>query len=225
MSELVNALEEFEKDDAVSAIILTGGEEFFTTGIDLKELSQTSHNNLILSRRLGLWNRLRKISKPIIGAVSGYCLGGGNELIMNCDIVIASETASFGQPEVNIGLIPGAGGTQRLTKFVGKFWAMEMILTGKSISAQEACKLGLVTRIFPVKDLLPEAKKIANEIASKPPMAVRVAKETILKAEDTDMQVGLDFERKMFNTLFTTYDAKEGIRAFLEKRKPVFKGR
>ena len=224
MSELVDALEEFEKDDAVSAIILTGCERCFATGIDLKELAQTNHKNLMLSRRLELWDRLRKISKPIIGAVSGYCLGGGNELIMNCDIVIASETASFGQPEVNIGLIPGAGGTQRLTKIVGKFRAMEMILTGKSISAQEAYTLGLATKILPFKDLLPEAKKIGNEIASKAPMVVRIAKEAILKAEDPNMQVGLEFERKMFDMLIATDDAKEGIRAFLEKRKPVFKG-
>ncbi len=225
MSELVDALERLDKDEDVSSIILTGGERCFATGIDLKEIAQTNQMNLIIRRRFELWDRIRKISKPIIGAVSGYCLGGGNELVMNCDIVIASETASFGQPEVNIGLMPGAGGTQRLAKLVGKFMAMEMILTGKSISAQEAYRIGLVNKVLPVKDLLPEAKKIGNEIASKPQISVRAAKEAILKAEDTTMQIGLEFEREMFYTLFATDDAKEGIRAFLEKRKPVFKGR
>jgi enoyl-CoA hydratase len=225
MSELVEALEALDKDDGVLVIILTGGEKVFAAGVDLKEMAQSSHIDLILSRRFELWDRLRKIGKPIIAAVSGYCLGGGNELAMNCDIIIASETAVFGQPEVNVGLMPGAGGTQRLTKIAGKFKAMEMILTGNSISASEAYRIGLVNRISTVKDLMNEAKKIAFTIASKPPIAVRAAKEAILKAEDTTMQIGLEFERKMFYTLFSTDDGKEGMRAFIEKRKPAFKGR
>ena len=188
-------------------------------------MSQATPVSLILGRRFELWDRLRKISKPIIAAVSGYCLGGGNELAMNCDVIIASETATFGQPEVNVGIMPGAGGTQRLTRAVGKHKAMEMILTGKSISAEEAHRIGLVNRVVPSESLMVEAKKMAAEIASKPPISIRAAKESILKAQDTTLEVGLDFERRAFYSLFATEDQKEGMNAFLEKRKPVFKGK
>jgi len=225
MEELVDAFEKLDNDETISVLILTGGETVFTTGIDLKEIAEASHIDLILSRRFELWDRFRKIGKPIIAAVSGYCLGGGNELAMNCDIIFASETAIFGQPEVNVGIMPGAGGTQRLTKIVGKFRAMELILTGNSISAKEAYRIGLVNKVSTVKDLMNETKKIAVTIASKPPISVRAAKEAILKAEDTTMQIGLEFERKMFYTLFSTEDGREGLKAFLEKRRPVFKGR
>ena len=225
MEELVDAFEKLDNDETISVLILTGGESVFATGIDLKEIAEASHIDLILSRRFELWDRFRRISKPIIAAVSGYCLGGGNELAMNCDIIIASDTAIFGQPEVNVGIMPGAGGTQRLTKIVGKFRAMELILTGNSISAEEAYRIGLVNKISTVKDLMNETMKIAVTIASKPPISVRAAKEAILKAEDTTMQIGLEFERKMFYTLFSTEDGREGLKAFLEKRRPVFKGR
>jgi len=225
MGELVKALEELDGDQAVRVIILTGSERAFAAGADLKEMSQSGPVDLILGRRFELWDRLRKIAKPIIAAVSGYCLGGGNELAMNCDIIIASENATFGQPEVNVGIMPGAGGTQRLIRAVGKYKAMEMILTGKPITAQEAYRVGLVNRIVPTESLLDEAKKMANEIASKPPISVRAAKEAILKAQDTALEVGLDFERKSFYMLFATEDGKEGMKAFLEKRKPNFKGR
>jgi len=225
MEELVDAFEKLDNDETISVLILTGGDSVFATGIDLKEIAEASHIDLILSRRFELWDRFRRISKPIIAAVSGYCLGGGNELAMNCDIIIASDTAIFGQPEVNVGIMPGAGGTQRLTKIVGKFRAMELILTGNSISAEEAYRIGLVNKISTVKDLMNETKKIAVAIASKPPISVRAAKEAILKAEDTTMQIGLEFERKMFYTLFSTEDGREGLKAFLEKRRPVFKGR
>jgi enoyl-CoA hydratase len=180
--------------------------------------------DLVLSRRFELWDRIRKIAKPIIAAVSGYCLGGGNELAMNCDIIIASENATFGQPEINVGIMPGAGGTQRLTRIVGKYKAMEMILTGNPISAEEAYKVGLVNRVVPRESLLDEAKKLANLIATKPPISVRTAKESILRAQDTTLEVGSEFERKAFYMLFATNDGKEGMKAFLEKRKPVFKG-
>ena len=223
--EVVNALEELDKDQSVRSIILTGGESVFAAGADLREMAQATPVDLILGRRFELWDRIRKISKPIIAAVSGYCLGGGNELAMNCDIIIASETATFGQPEVNVGIMPGAGGTQRLTRAVGKHKAMEMILTGKPISADEAHRIGLVNRVVPVESLMDEAKKIASEIASKPPISIRAAKEAILRAQDTTLEVGLEFERKAFYTLFATEDGKEGMKAFLEKRKPVFKGR
>jgi enoyl-CoA hydratase len=188
-------------------------------------MSQATPVDLVLGRRFELWDRIRKISKPIIAAVSGYCLGGGNELAMNCDLIIAAETATFGQPEVNVGIIPGAGGTQRLPRVIGKYKAMEMILTGKSISADEAYRIGLVNRVVPPESLMEEAKRIATEIASKPPISIRSAKEAILKAQDTTLEVGLEFERKAFYMLFATEDGKEGMKAFLEKRKPTFKGK
>jgi len=225
MRELVQALEDLDRDESVYVVILTGNEKAFAAGADLKEMSEATPVSLMLGRRFELWDRIRKISKPIIAAVSGYCLGGGNELAMNCDIIIASETASFGQPEVNVGIMPGGGGTQRLTRAVGKQKAMEMILTGKAISADEAYRIGLVNHVVPVESLMDEAKKMANDIVSKPSISVRAAKEAILKAQDTTLEVGLDFERKAFYTLFATEDGKEGMKAFLEKRKPVFKGK
>jgi enoyl-CoA hydratase len=225
MAELVKTLEELDGDQAVHVIILTGSERAFAAGADLKEMSESGPVDLILGRRFELWDRIRKIAKPIIAAVSGYCLGGGNELAMSCDLIIASENATFGQPEVNVGIMPGAGGTQRLIRAVGKYKAMEMILTGKPITAQEAHRVGLVNRVVPTESLMDEAKKIANEIASKPPISIRAAKEAILKAQDTALEVGLDFERKSFYMLFATEDGKEGMKAFLEKRKPNFKGR
>jgi enoyl-CoA hydratase len=223
--ELVKAFEELDKDQSINVIILTGGPNVFAAGADLKEMAQATPVDLVLGRRFELWDRIRKISKPIIAAVSGYCLGGGNELAMNCDIIIASETATFGQPEVNVGIMPGAGGTQRLTRAVGKYRSMEMILTGRSISAEEAFRIGLVNKIVPVESLMDEAKKIASEIASKPPISVRAAKEAIVRAQDTTLEVGLEFERRAFYLLFATEDGKEGMKAFLEKRKPVFKGK
>jgi enoyl-CoA hydratase len=223
--ELVNGLEELDNDDAVKVIILTGSGRAFAAGADLAEMSQATPVDLILGRRFELWDRIRKISKPIVAAVEGYCLGGGNELAMNCDIIIASETATFGQPEVNVGVIPGAGGTQRLTRVVGKYEAMEMILTGKSISAEEAHRIGLVNRVVPPESLMGEAKRVATEIASKPPISIRAAKEAILRAQDTTLEVGLELERKLFYMLFATEDGKEGMKAFLEKRKPNFKGK
>ena len=225
MTELVNALEELDREAAVKVMILTGGERAFAAGADLAEMSQATPVDLVLGRRFELWDRIRKISKPIIAAVSGYCLGGGNELAMNCDLIIASETATFGQPEVNVGIIPGAGGTQRLPRVVGKYKAMEMILTGKSISADEAYRIGLVNHVVPPESLMEEAKKIATDIASKPPISIRSAKEAILRAQDTTLEVGLEFERKAFYMLFATEDGKEGMKAFLEKRKPNFKGK
>ena len=225
MIELVKAFEEFDKDQSVNVIILTGGPNVFAAGADLKEMAQATPVDLVLGRRFELWDRIRKVSKPIIAAVSGYCLGGGNELVMSCDIIIASETATFGQPEVNVGIMPGAGGTQRLTRAVGKYRSMEMILTGRSISAEEAFRIGLVNKIVPVVSLMDEAKKIASEIASKPPISVRAAKEAIVRAQDTTLEVGLEFERRAFYLLFATEDGKEGMKAFSEKRKPVFKGK
>jgi enoyl-CoA hydratase len=225
MSELVKGLEELDRDEEVRVIVLTGSGRAFAAGADLAEMSRATPVDLVLGRRFELWDRIRKVSKPIIAAVGGYCLGGGNELAMNCDIIIASEAATFGQPEVNVGIIPGAGGTQRLPRVVGKYKAMEMVLTGRSISAEEAYRVGLVNRVVPAESLMEEAKKLAAEIASKPLISVRSAKEAIQRAQDTTLEVGLEFERKAFYMLFATEDGKEGMKAFLEKRKPNFKGK
>ena len=225
MAELTSALESLDHDSAINVVIVTGGEKVFAAGADLSEMSRATPVDLIINRRFELWDRIRKISKPIIASVSGFCLGGGNELAMNCDIIIASETAVFGQPEVNVGIMPGAGGTQRLVRIIGKMKAMEMILTCRSISAEEAYRIGLVNKVVPVKSLMMETKKMAENIASKPPISVHAAKQAILRASDTTVEAGLDYERALFYSLFATEDAHEGMQAFLEKRKPVFKGR
>jgi enoyl-CoA hydratase len=225
ISELVSALEECDSDDAVRAIILTGGDKVFAAGADIKEMSGETTISIMLKDRFSTWDKIRRTKKPIIAAVSGYALGGGCELVMNCDIVIASETAQFGQPEINIGVIPGAGGTQRLTRLVGKNKAMEMILTGSRITAQEAKTLGLVNKIAPVELYMDEAKAMAREIALKSPLAVRLAKEAILKGFELPLSEALEFERKNFYTLFSSEDQKEGMKAFIEKRNAVFSGR
>ncbi len=225
LKELVEAFETFDKDQHIKATILTGNDDAFSAGADIKELSEATPVDLIQRNQFALWDRLKKTAKPIIGAVSGYALGGGCELAMNCDIIIASETAKFGQPEINIGIMPGAGGTQRLTRTIGKFRAMEMILTGQPITAREAEKHGLVNRVVPVESYLEEAKKVALQIAQKAPVATRLAKEAILKAFDTPLEEGLQFERRNFYLLFSTEDMKEGMTAFTEKRSPHFKGR
>jgi len=179
---------------------------------------------MLLENPLEKWQHIEKFPKPLIAAVSGYALGGGCELILMCDVVIASETAKLGLPEVNIGVMPGAGGTQRLTHLIGKFKAMELILTGRTIDAQEAFALGLVSKVVPAAEYLEEAKRVAREIASKSPIAVRAAKEAVLAAL-SGLEQGLAFERKSFYLLFDTEDKKEGMQAFLEKRKPQWKGR
>jgi enoyl-CoA hydratase len=225
MDELVKALEEFDKDDAVKAIVLTGSERAFAAGADIKEMADETTISIMLKDRFATWDRVKNIKKPIIAAVSGFALGGGCELAMTCDIIVASESAQFGQPEITIGVIPGAGGTQRLTRCVGKYKAMEMILTGKSISAREAYDYGLVNRVVPTELFLEEAKKLAHEIAKKPPIAVRAAKEAILKAFDGPLLEGLHFERKNFYMLFSSEDQKEGMHAFMEKRPAKFAGK
>ena len=225
MDELVNALEAFEKDDNVRAIVLTGSERAFAAGADIKEMSEESAISILLKNRFATWDKIRTMKKPIIAAVSGFALGGGCELAMNCDIIIASESAQFGQPEINLGVIPGAGGTQRLTRVVGKYKAMEMILTGRPITAHEALAMGLVNKVVPVELFLEEAKAMAKEIAKKSPIAVRLAKEAVLKTFDMSITEGLEFERKNFYMLFASEDQKEGMKAFLEKRQASFVGR
>lgn len=225
LREVVDALEAFDKDDKIRVNILTGNDDAFSAGADINELSEATPVSLMNENKFALWDRLKKIAKPIIGAISGHTLGGGCELAMNCDIIIASETAKFGQPEINIGIMPGAGGTQRLTRAVGKFRAMEMILSGKPITAREAEKHGLVNRVVPIESYFGEAKKLGLQIAQKAPVATRLAKEAILKSFDTPLDEGLQFERRNFYLLFSTDDMKEGMKAFTEKRTPQFKGR
>ncbi len=225
MEELVDALEALDQDNDVRCIVLTGNEKAFAAGADIKEMADASAVEMLIRDQFARWDKIRKIKKPIIAAVSGFALGGGCELMMTCDIVIASETAKIGQPEINIGVMPGAGGTQRLTRAVGKAKAMEIVLTGKTISAEEALKWGLINKVVPVEYFLQEAKDLAKEIASKPPVAVRLAKEAVLKAFDTTIEGGLEFERKNFYLLFASDDQKEGMKAFVEKRKAEWKGK
>ncbi len=225
MKELVQALESLDANDTVRCIILTGNEKAFAAGADIKEMADTSAMEMLTRDQFARWDRIRKIKKPIIAAVSGFALGGGCELAMTCDMIIASETARFGQPEINIGVMPGAGGTQRLTRAVGKVKAMEMVLTGRMITAEEALQWGLVNAVVPIERYLEEAKAWAQEIAGKPPIAVRLAKESVLKAFDTTIEGGLEFERKNFYLLFASEDQKEGMQAFIEKRKPEWKNR
>ncbi|CAG0986849.1 enoyl-CoA hydratase [Anaerolineae bacterium] len=225
-SELADALEELDRNEAVRCIVLHGSERAFSAGADIDQMKLATPiwmmNNAALNRN---FDRVRQISKPIVAAVSGYCLGGGCELAMTCDIVIASETAQFGQPEISIGIIPGAGGTQRLTRAFGKSRAMELILTGKFFSAKEAEARGLVSRLVPAELYLEEAKSVARDIASKPPVAVRLAKEAINKRYEMTLSEGLNHEARLFHMLFSTEDQKEGMAAFIEKRKPVWKGK
>jgi enoyl-CoA hydratase len=225
MEELVDAFEALDRENDVRCIILTGNEKAFAAGADIKEMADASAVEMLIRDQFARWDRIRKIKKPIIAAVSGFALGGGCEVAMSCDIIIASETAKFGQPEINIGVMPGAGGTQRLTRAVGKYKAMEMVLTGKMISGEEAMRWGLVNKVVPVEYYLEEAKTLAREIASKPPVAVRLAKEAVLKSFDTTIEGGLEFERKNFYLLFSSEDQKEGMKAFTEKRKPEWKGK
>lgn len=220
MAELVEALEGLDKDDEVHCVILTGNEKAFAAGADIKEMADASAIEMLIRDQFARWDKIRKIKKPIIAAVSGFALGGGCELAMTCDMIIASESARFGQPEISIGVMPGAGGTQRLTRAIGKAKAMEIVLTGKTFTAAEAEKWGLVNKVVPVEYYLQEAKNLAKEIASKPPVAVRLAKEAVLKSFDTTIEGGLEFERKNFYLLFASDDQKEGMKSFIEKRKP-----
>ena len=224
MTELVDALDKFDADESVKVIILTGSERAFAAGADIKEMCDEGAVSILLKDRLATWDKVRNIKKPIIAAVSGFALGGGCELAMMCDMLIASETAQFGQPEINIGVIPGAGGTQRLTYAVGKVKAMELILTGRPFSAQEALLMGLVNKVVPAEMLMDEARALAKEIAKKPPLAVRMAKEAIQKVFETTLTEGLNFERKSFYMLFASEDQKEGMKAFMEKRPASFTG-
>ena len=225
MAELTDALTRLDHDEAVRCIVLTGSERAFAAGADIKEMAGASAVDMLGRSTLSGFDAVRRLAKPIIAAVSGFALGGGCELAMACDMIVASETARFGQPEINIGVIPGAGGTQRLTRQLGKTRAMELVLTGEYMDAQEAHARGLVNRIAPVELYLEEAHKLARKIAAQAPVAVRLAKDAVLKAQDLSIEEGLDYERRLFYLLFDTEDQKEGMAAFIEKRPPQWKGR
>ncbi len=225
MVELVEALEELDASPDVRCIVLHGSERAFAAGADITEMAEASAIDMLGRDQFTRWDRIRKVKTPIIAAISGVALGGGCELAMICDMIVASETARFGQPEINIGVMPGAGGTQRLTRAVGKALAMEMVLTGRMITAEEAKAAGLINMIVPVEFYLESAMKLAREVAARPPIATHLAKEAVLKSFDTTINDGLEFERKNFYLLFATEDMKEGMAAFLEKRRPEWKGR
>jgi enoyl-CoA hydratase len=225
MNEVMDALEAFDADDDIGAMVITGNEKAFAAGADIKEMSGRSAREMQEADHVAVFGRIRSVEKPVIAAVSGWALGGGCEIALSCDMIVASESAKFGQPEITIGVIPGAGGTQRLTHAVGKALAMEMVLNNRTLSAQEALHHGLVNRVVPVSDYLNEALKLAEEIASRAPLAVRTAKKMINAAYDASLKDGLAAEKQAFYDLFNTEDQREGMQAFVEKRKPEWKGR
>ena len=223
ISELDTALAGFEADDGIGCVVITGSEKAFAAGADIKEMRDKTAVTAYLGDFLGRWDTVARARKPIIAAVCGFALGGGCELAMMCDFIIAADSASFGQPEIRLGIIPGAGGTQRLTRAIGKAKAMDLVLTGRMMSAEEAERSGLVARVVPAADLLPEALKTAAAIAAMSLPAVLTAKEAINQAFETTLAQGVKYERRAFYALFATADQKEGMTAFIEKRKPDFR--
>ncbi|KAL0840942.1 hypothetical protein ABMA28_014735 [Loxostege sticticalis] len=221
--ELGQAVKAFDADDSISAIIITGNEKAFAAGADIKEMQNNSYSTNQKAGFLQEWEDVSNCGKPIIAAVNGFALGGGCELAMLCDIIYAGEKAKFGQPEINIGTIPGAGGTQRLPRYVGKSKAMEIVLTGNFIDAHEAEKMGLVSRVFPVDKLLEETIKLAERIGTHSPLIVKMAKQAVNQAYETNLKAGLQYEKSIFYGTFATADRKEGMTAFIEKRPPNFK--
>ncbi|MCX6163370.1 MAG: enoyl-CoA hydratase-related protein [Ignavibacteriae bacterium] len=223
--EVLNTYEAFDEDNEIGCIVITGNQKAFAAGSDIKEMTEITTVEMYFRDKFAIWDRIRKIKKPIIAAVSGFALGGGNELAMNCDMIIAAENSKFGQPEINLGIIPGAGGTQRLTRAIGKAKSMEAILTGKMYSAKEMYDMGLITRVVSNETYIEEAINLAKEVATKPAVAVQLAKECILKSFDTTIEGGIEFERKNFYLLFASEDKVEGMSAFVEKRKPIWKNK
>ncbi len=225
MRALADAVGELDRDDEVRAIVLTGNGRAFAAGADIAEMSSAGAVEMMARDQFTQWQRLRQTAKPLIAAVGGHALGGGCELAMLCDMIVAGEDARFGQPEVRLGVMPGAGGTQLLTRALGKWQAMELVLTGRTLTAREMYERGLVTRVVPQGLHLDEALRLAREIAAQPPVAVRLAKESVQKAFMGTLEEGLPLERKNFYLLFATEDQREGMRAFLEKRTPVWQGK
>jgi enoyl-CoA hydratase len=222
---VADALEEFDRDPEVRAIVLGGGERAFAAGADIEQMEGSDPASVLDGLRLDAWDRVRDVRTPVVAAVSGYALGGGCELAMLCDLVVAAESAQFGQPEINLGIIPGAGGTQRLPRAVGKALAMDMVLTGRRLSAREALQYGLVARVVADEAWLEEAKRAAHEIAERSPVALQLAKEAVNQAYEAPLQPSILFERRAFVVARSSEDAAEGLKAFLEKRKAEFKGR
>lgn len=226
IAELTDALEHLDRDPACRCIVLTGaGDRAFAAGADIKELARQTPTSLTVDDEFHRWERIKRIRKPIIAAVRGVALGGGCELAMACDMIVAAEDAKFGQPEIRLGVMPGAGGTQRLTRAIGKAKAMELVLTGDNIGAREAEARGLVTRVVPAEATLETALELASRIAALPPIAVVAAKEAVNRAEELSLEAGLEFERRNFFLLFATEDKQEGMAAFTEKRPPTWSGR
>lgn len=225
MSMLAAQMEVFDKDPNIYVILLSGSEKAWAAGADIADMADQSAISMYERDQFATWERVKRVKKPIVAAVSGWCLGGGCELMMHCDVVVASESTQFGQPEINLGVIPGAGGTQRLTRAIGKALAMDVILSGRFLTAAEALEFGLVSRVVPKEHFFTEALKVAQTIATKGPIALRFAKESVLKAFETPLSEGLEYERKLFYTLFATDDQKEGMRAFMEKRRASFTGK
>ncbi|MGH3012757.1 MAG: enoyl-CoA hydratase-related protein [Gaiellaceae bacterium] len=225
MGELVDALESLDADEGIRCMVLGGSERAFAAGADIGQMAEASAMEMYEARRIDRWDAIRKVRTPLVAAVSGFCLGGGNELAMACDLIVASETARFGQPETGLGIIPGAGGTQRLTRAIGKAKAMDVILSGRFLDAREAERAGLVARVVAKEAWLEEAKAVARAIASKGPIAQRLAKESVNRAFESTLETGLDYERKALYLAFASEDAHEGLTAFKEKRKPEFEGR
>ncbi|MGL4729114.1 MAG: enoyl-CoA hydratase [Bosea sp. (in: a-proteobacteria)] len=225
ISEVNKALDKFEKDKEIGCIVITGSEKAFAAGADIKEMQSRKFPGTYMDDRFAEWDRVGQRQKPIIAAVAGFALGGGCELAMMCDIIICADNAKFGQPEINLGVMPGAGGSQRMTKAIGKAKTMDLCLTGRMMDAAEAERCSLVSRVVPLADLMPEAMKMAAIIASKSRPIVAMTKETVNRALETSLAEGLRFERRLFSAMFATHDQKEGMAAFAEKRKPNFKHR
>lgn len=225
LMELNRALNDFDRDGRIGAMVITGDERAFAAGADIKEMAEASAVEMLQRDHISSFDGIMQIKKPVIAAVSGWCLGGGNELAMSCDMIVASETAKFGQPEINLGVIPGAGGTQRLTRAVGKAVAMEMVLNNRTLTAEEALDFGLVNRVVPVEIYLAAALELANEIAARAPLAIRFGKESVNQAFESALSDGLAEERRAFYFLFASQDQKEGMQAFIEKRAPNWQGK
>ena len=225
VTELSQAIDAFEADDKIGCLLITGGEKVFAAGADIKEMADKTFIEAYLGNFAGDWDRAAKARKPVIAAVAGFALGGGCELAMQCDLIIAADSAKFGQPEIKLGVIPGIGGTQRLTRAVGKAKAMDLILTGRMMDAAEAEKSGLVARVVPAANLMEEAMKVADTIATMSLPSVLAAKEAVNRAFEGWLSEGVLFERRVFHSLFATDDQKEGMKAFIEKRKPQWKNR
>src|SRR5438270_1692991 len=225
IAEIGGALRDLDADESIRAVVITGGPKVFAAGADIGDMAERSAAEQLNRDQTGAWAPISGFKKPLIAAVNGYCLGGGCELALMCDVIIAGDSARFGQPEINLGIIPGAGGTQRWPRTAGKYVAMEVMLTGGMVSARRAHELGIVNKVVPAEMSVPVAQRMARQLAEKPPVAVRLAKESVQKAFETSLAEGLASERRSFYFLFSTDDQKEGMHAFLEKRKGVFKGR